>query len=272
MKNRYQLFEWEDLSWFPNNIRMYMMDVLTFMINHLNIYQSIVPQLVTLLRHTNEHEILDLCSGCGGGIIPLVDDIQKSLGRPIKVTLSDKYPQIERYQYLKEQRPDLIDFVPSPIDLLSMEQQEFLPEFCSSTRGIRTIFSAFHHFQPKEAEHILQELSASRKGIGIFEGSCRSINSLIAAIFLLVPMTIYATLLIRPFDWQRFLFTFIIPIIPICIWWDGISSILKMYEVNELQSIIKSLPPNNYYWNIGTIKHSFGFNVTYVIGYPNYTL
>ena len=86
---------------------------------------------------------------------------------------------------------------------------------------------------------------------------------------LLSPISFLVTTpFIKPFSLLRLLFTYIIPIIPIIVLWDGVVSSLRTYSVDEMQQLIKSVENNeNFDWHIEKKKAKMGF-VIYTIGIP----
>ena len=129
------------------------------------------------------------------------------------------------------------------------------------------MFLSFHHFKPEQGVEILQNAVNSNQPIGIFEIQDRSVPSIIA--MLLSPISVLLTTpFIKPFSLLRLLFTYIIPIIPIIVLWDGVVSSLRTYSVDEMQQLIKSVENNeNFDWHIEKKKAKMGF-VIYTIGIP----
>ena len=62
---RIHLFELHDLEWFPNNIREYITDFLSFFAYHVNPYKPAIKKLCEALIKSHCSKILDLCSGKG---------------------------------------------------------------------------------------------------------------------------------------------------------------------------------------------------------------
>jgi len=94
--------------------------------------------------------------------------------------------------------------------------------------------------------------------------------STIALIFPSALMLFVFTPLIRPFRWSRLLWTYLVPIIPLVLLFDGVVSCLRTYRPQELCEIIKKLSGIEYQWEVG--EHSKGSRrspITYLIGYPN---
>lgn len=259
MNIRLQLFELEDQPWFPHVIRQGMLDFLRFMISRLNAYEAALPLLQELLERTRQRHLTDLCSGAGGGIAVVQRQLGERMGTPIGVTLSDLYPNLQAYAYLRRTSRGTLDFIPEPVDATAV------PE---SLQGVRTIFSSFHHFPPATAKAILQDAAGKRAAIGIFEGAKKSWLEMLL-LWLTFPVVILlATPFIRPFSASRLFYTYIIPLIPLGILWDGTVSLLRIYTPGQLQRMAAAVEAPNYTWRTGRVGTRPGKHVIYLIGYP----
>jgi hypothetical protein len=64
-------------------------------------------------------------------------------------------------------------------------------------------------------------------------------------------------------------FTYVFPLIPLVLLFDGMVSCLRTYRTRELRELIGELAPSEYWWEIGERSGTFGsLPVTYLIGYP----
>ena len=95
----------------------------------------------------------------------------------------------------------------------------------------------------------------------------------VALTFALVLLLFLGTPWIRPFRWSRLLWTFLIPIIPAVLLFDGVVSCLRAYSPQELEEVIGKLnvseQRNQYRWEIGECGGGISRSpVTYLIGYP----
>ncbi|RIJ36943.1 class I SAM-dependent methyltransferase [Pontibacter oryzae] len=259
MKLRLQLFELEDQKWFPHVIREGMQDYLRFMITKLNTYEAALPQLQELLEHSRQQHITDLCSGAGGGIAPIRLELSKRMGTSVHVTLSDLYPNIEAYQYLSNSSYGTINFIPEPVDCTNVPPQ---------VSGVRTIFSSFHHFPPETAQAILQDAVEKGASIGIFEGARKTWAELLLLWLVFPVIILLITPFIRPFKFSRLFFTYIIPLIPLGIIWDGTVSLLRIYPPEMLKRMVANLNAPGYTWQAGRVGSELGKHVIYLIGYP----
>lgn len=158
---RVQLFEFEDLAWFPDVIRTGGTDFLRYFLKASELYKPAIPLISEVLIETKESRIIDLCSGGGGYIEEVYYDINKISDSEISIILTDKFPNIQAYEYMKEQTNEGIDYKPFSIDAAAVPKE---------LNGFRTVFSAIHHFQPNQVKNILQDAIDSRAAIGIFDG------------------------------------------------------------------------------------------------------
>ncbi|MFD2246012.1 class I SAM-dependent methyltransferase [Pontibacter ruber] len=259
MNIRLQLFELEDQPWFPHVIRQGMLDFLRFMISKLGAYEEGLPLLQELLERTQQRHVTDLCSGASGGIEGIQKALSKRMGFPVHVTLSDLYPNIKSYEYLRAQSGGRIDFIPEPVDATAVP---------ATVKGVRTIFSSFHHFPPKAAQAILQDAADKRAAIGIFEGASKTWPELLL-LWLVFPFVILlVTPFIRPFKLSRLFFTYLVPLIPLGIIWDGTVSLLRIYTPDMLRKMAANVHAPNYTWRAGKAGTKPGKYVIYLIGYP----
>ncbi len=64
---------------------------------------------------------------------------------------------------------------------------------------------------------------------------------------------------IRPFKLSRVLFTYLIPVVPLFIWWDGIVSSLRTYSVSEMNDLILNVEGSDIFdWDVGKRKYGPG--------------
>lgn len=254
---RMHLFEIEDQSWFPKFLRNYMTDFLQFVANKTDLYKGVLPIFLEALNKSGETKIIDLCSGGGGGLLKISEHIHK-YNPEIKITMTDYYPNIAAFREVCSKYPNFTYYDQS-VNALNVPKE---------LRGFRTQFLSFHHFQPADARQILQNAVDSEQSIAIFESQERSFASIVGMIF--SPVTVLlVTPFIRPFSVGRIIFTYLIPIVPICVLWDGIVSSLRTYSVKEMQALADSLKgKKKMNWQIGKVKSGPG-KILYLIGTKN---
>lgn len=240
---RLHLFEFEDQPWFPALIRDFATDYLCFVQSALRLDRPIDPVLAAALRATGAREILDLCSGGGGPAISL----QRALAAvdlAVRITLTDRFPNRRAFQRIAEASRGQISYVAESVDARCVPPQ---------LKGFRTIFNSFHHFRPADARRILRDAVEPGQSIAVFEYPERS-GLIIFLTFCLTPLLVaLLTPLIRPFRWSRFLFTYVLPLVPLTCWWDGVISHLRAYTVDELKMLASEAAPESYQQDAGMI-------------------
>ena len=260
MRLRLRLFEFEDLPWFPAVIRTGMMDYLRFMISALGTYRPIAPLLAEGLAHTRQTNILELGAGAGGGTETVLAAL-RTHGQPdTTITLTDLYPQPAAWADIAARTRGAIGYEPTAVNALAVP---------AHLAGFRTIFSAFHHFPPAAAIAMLRDAVQARTGIGVFEGAGKHWAELLLAVTVLPLAQLLLTPFFRPFRLSRLVFTYLLPLIPICTIWDGAVSLLRMYSTTELLALaLAADPTGQFVWQVGKKQHWWGPQVTYLVGWP----
>src|SRR5450756_2722609 len=255
---RIQFIEIHEQPWFPSSLRDGITDALQFGFNLLRAYAPIAPLLQSALDSTRSRSIVDMCSGGGG---PWFDLSRKLQGDPpgLHIWLTDKYPNFRALQNVKAASENQITFYPGSVEAMKVPGE---------LKGFRTMFTSFHHFSPKEARAILQNAVDASESIGIFEIPRRA-PSTIGLVFAFALMLFVCTPWIRPFRWSRLLWTYLVPIIPLVLLFDGVVSCLRTYRPQELRELVEKLTANEYEWEIGEHARALGeVPITYLIGYP----
>jgi hypothetical protein len=259
---RLHLFEFTDQTWYPQVFRRIQTDYLQFVVTRGAGHQNLIPLFEKALHQSGTNEIVDLCSGGMGPWVRLIDQLEQA-GLAVKVTLTDKFPTPEAIQKWAGSSQAGINYMAEPVDAMSVPVR---------LKGMRTMFEGFHHFKPDQARLILQDAVEKRVSIGVFEASLKPPQG--PVIFLLSPIMtllgyLFATPFIQPRTWSRFLWTYLLPIVPLATCWDGLVSFLRVYSQRELGELIKPLHRKDYTWEIGQASTGTPlFVFTYLVGYP----
>ncbi len=254
---RVQFIEIHEQPWFPSSLRDGVTDALQLGFHLLKAYAPIAPLLQSALDSTRSRSIVDMCSGGGG---PWFDLSRKLQTDPpgLQIWLTDKYPNLGALQNVRAACENHISFYPGSVEAMNVPGE---------LKGIRTMFTSFHHFSPEEARAILQNAVDARESIGIFEIPRRA-PSTIGLVFAFTLMLFVCTPWIRPFRWSRLLWTYLVPIIPFVLLFDGVVSCLRTYRPQELSELVEKLAASEYQWEIGELSTG-KVPVTYLIGYPS---
>jgi hypothetical protein len=255
---RRQLVEIEDLAWCPRIVRDGGTDWLGFMANTTRVFSAVAPKIRAAMDAAGTDRVLDLCSGGGGPWLTLQPELTKS--GPAEVVLSDLYPNGQALLAAHDRSGGRLAVHPTAVDATNVPRD--LP-------GVRTMFNAFHHFPPETARLILADAVTKRRAIAIFEGAnSRAIGLL--AMPLQVPALLLLTPLVRPFRWSRLVFTYVFPLIPAIVLFDGTISFLRLYLEDELRHLVAGVPGHDRFtWDIGSTRADLiPIGLTHLIGVP----
>ncbi|MBZ5608384.1 MAG: hypothetical protein LAP38_09005 [Acidobacteriia bacterium] len=214
-------------------------------------------RIAKLLSKDDVAEIVDLGSGAGGPVVRVLKELE-ARGLRVRVTLTDLFPNANAAR----ESPS-IRYWPEPVDATHVP---------SALTGTRTMFAAFHHFRPDAARRILRDALEHRRAICIFEATSRTPAAIASA--LLIPLLVLVlTPVVRPVSWVQILFTYLVPILPLLIFWDGLVSQLRTYSVEELEEFTRDLQSPDYRWEAGLIEiPRLPAGVPYLIGRPHAVL
>lgn len=257
---RFHLFELEDQKWCPGFIRDGITDFLRWWQDAGQIYHPLSPLFKRLLAERRPARIVDLCSGGGGPFVKLYSELENLNEDGPELCLTDIYPNRHACVHLEEKYPNRLKYHRQPVDATNVPD---------SLTGFRTLFTSFHHFPPKTARAIIGDAVKNRQEIGVFEYTHRSLVNI--GMMLFSPfIVLFTTPLIRPFRLGRLFWTYILPVIPLAVTFDGIISCLRTYTPTELKDMADDVPgAASYHWEVGLEPAGIPFwKITYLIGYP----
>ncbi|HEX6322297.1 MAG TPA: class I SAM-dependent methyltransferase [Vicinamibacterales bacterium] len=255
---RRQLVEIEDQAWCPRAVRDGGTDWLAFMANTTGMFNAIAPKIRAAMDAMGTSEVLDLCSGGGGPWLTLERAL--SATGPARVVLSDRYPNREALERARADSGGRLHVHDAPVDAGSVP---------ADLKGVRTLFNAFHHFPPDAARRILADAVARRRAIVIVEGTNHR-GAGVIAMPLQVPALALGTPFVRPFRWSRLLFTYVLPLIPLLVLFDGTVSLLRLYLEDELRELVGGVPGHETFdWDIGVTRIGPGpVGLLHLVGVP----
>jgi hypothetical protein len=257
---RLRLFEIHEQPWFPQFLRDQFVDGLQMILEVTKTYQPIAQLLRKRLEECGSERVLDLCSGAGGPWPSLVRDFQMQGAKSPEVFLTDKFPSTTKLHELEFTTANRIHFLRDSVDATQIP---------GHLKGFRTLFSSFHHLNPNEARLLLQDSVKKRQAIGIFEVSARHSLSLLAVLFVPIGAWLFVPFR-RPFRWSRLLWTYLIPVIPFVLFFDGLISCLRAYSLGELHEMTEGLVSSGYRWEIGEQAGGLlPLRITYLFGWPH---
>lgn len=227
------LFELEDLPGFPAVLRRQQVEFIGWLVDRFGIYAPVVPLLSAAVARSGHARVTDLGSGSGGPIHYLAR--QDGLAQ-VEFLLTDRFPArtdaaLPRVAWHRE-----------PVDALAAE----LPG-----DGLLTLFNAFHHFTPEQQRQLVR--SHASRGVMIFEVLQPTAFAFLNILFTTTVGQLLLAPFVRPFRWERLLFTYLLPVNLITISWDGLVSVLRSSHASTLVERLQSAVPAGHTLEGGTV-------------------
>jgi hypothetical protein len=254
-----RLFEIHEQRWFPQFLRDQFVDGLQMILEVMSTYAPIAQLLWQRLEDSRTERVVDLCSGAGGPWPSLVRDFEMQGATPPEVFLTDKYPSTGELDELESLKVRRIHYVKQSVDATQIPK---------NLKGFRTLFSSFHHFDRDQACRLLQDSVDRKQCIGIFEAPGRHVLTLLSLFFIPIAVWLFIPFR-RPFRWSRLVWTYLIPVTPFVLFFDGFVSCMRAYSLQELEEMISGLRGSGYRWEIGEeTGELLPLRITYLIGVP----
>ena len=255
---RLHLIEFHEQDWFPAPIRNGLRAVLQKISSTLPGYEAITEVLLEAMAASGSTSVLDLCAGAGGPWVRLAPRLAED-PRIEQVLLTDLFPDMEAMEAMQSETAGLVRPHAESVDALAVPPQ--LP-------GFRTVLAAFHHFEPERARALLANAVAAGEGVGIFELTERSAYCTAFVGLNTIPLSLALSPFIRPRRWSHLALTYLLPLVPATITFDGIVSCLRTYKPDELLAMAREVGPD-YEWQAGRVRAPWSpLWVVYLVGVP----
>ena len=250
---RLQLFEILDQAWCPQAIRHGATDYLEAITSRADIYRPVQAEIFRAIEECRAERVVDLCSGGGGPWLSPAWRSALAAHAPLTVVLTDKFPS----NALPSRVGGSVTCVNFSVDAARVPDE---------LRGFRTIFSSFHHFPDTVARDVLGDAVRCGEGFAMAEVTSRTPRGF-ATMFLMPLFAWILTPLMRPFRWSRVWLTYVLPLIPLVVFWDGIVSCFRTRTPEELLALTSIFP--HYDWQAGYARGGGTWLApVYLIGRP----
>jgi hypothetical protein len=245
---RFQLFEIADQNWCPSFIRRAVTSFLATVESRTGIYRPTFDVLKRVLEQASTNDIVVLCAGSGRSVI----DLAKALPPNTRIVLTDIAPDIR-----SSGNSSTMVYDPRSIDARRIP---------ADLKGLRVIYGSFHHFYPSDARAILAAAVRANEPIAIFEATERSFRG-VGACLLIPILVLIMTPLTRPVRMLSLVLTYLIPILPVIVLWDGLVSSLRTYTQEEMRAFVGNL--ESHQWEVGVLLGPHRERISYLFGIPN---
>lgn len=208
----------------PRFIKTLVAEFLSWFVVKANASKPFLPVINDVLTRTKTNSIINIELGVGGGIETITPFLNKG-----------------------------VDVKTLPID-----------EFNTKQSGLYLFVNSFHQLPPDKAKAILEQIADSGNPIVAVEGNNDSLWQIVG-MTVFVPLTVILSApFVKPFRLDRLLFTYIIPILPLIILFDGCAALMKLYNPADLKELTS--PIKNYRWEYGKNDNRRGGKIIYLKG------
>lgn len=254
---RLQLFEIEDSPRLPSFLRNMMTEYLRWVMDVSGPYDPAAGRIASLLRAAGTDRVVDLASGGAGPWLRLLPMVTAALGVVPQVTLTDLHPNHGAFARAERESGGAIRGHREPVDATAVP---------AALVGVRTMFTGLHHLSPDQVRALMRDAATQRQPFAAFELTRRSVPGVLLMLTSLLLVLVSAPF-IRPFRLERLVLTWILPILPLCIVWDGVVSALRSYTTGELRAFAGEVACDGYGWEVGEAQSaSTPMGVTFLIG------
>lgn len=218
---RLQLFEFEDFEWVPRSVRDGGTDMLDLGFRKVGFYDGVASRLVELLDATKSDRVVDLCSGGGGGTLQMREAVAEA-GRQVAFEFTDRFPNESGIERVRQLGDPKVVYLSESVDAMKGG---------GDREGVRTMSGALHHFPPEKVKELIAGVVARGTPLAFFDVAASPAISrlplILAPIAMAVNMvalfvgSLFLIPLVRPVRASRLVFTYLLPLIPILVAWDG---------------------------------------------------
>ncbi len=256
---RLHLFEVEDWPWLPSLLRDMMTEYLHWVMDVTGPYDPAATRIAALLRATDGRRVVDLASGGAGPWPRLLPRVTAALGAEPQVTLTDLHPNVRAFTRIEHLTHGAIRGHRVPVDATRVPAE---------LDGLRTMFTGLHHLPPDGVRALMRDAAACEQPFAAFELTRRTPLGVLTMVASLALVLVSAPF-IRPFRLERLVLTWLVPILPLVIVWDGVVSALRTYTPDELRAFAAEVAAPGYAWEAGMERSASSRTaMTYVMGRP----
>ena len=228
---RVQSFEFGDQAWVPEFYHSVLRDFMGALYKAFGHHKLWTQAILDLCENNPNKTIKDPCAGSGHVNLMIRTALPASFTGSFELSDLMIEKNIEFAKQINALKDSGISYKLQPTDATKSTPEDHSPKL---------FINSFHHFDHDQVGQILKHNAENGNDILILEYCRKSPDSLIAMFF--GPVLF---LLFLPFIWNRknrlpcVLFTYLLPLIPLMLLWDGIISCLRTYSAKDLHAILE---------------------------------
>jgi hypothetical protein len=135
--------------------------------------------------------------------------------------------------------------------------------------GARILVNGLHRLDADEAMALVARAFAERRVLLVVEGNDDSRWQAVGMLVFAPLSAVLTAPFVRPFRVARLVFTWLVPILPALIAYDGIAALYRLYNPGDLDRIFARAGGDGYRWRTGKVANGRGGNVIYGLAWPD---
>lgn len=223
-----RFFEFCDQAWAPQWYQEGLHDYLIFFYRTFGYHKLWQSSLKDFFDKEKQDKVLECCAGNGHCLPMIFDEGAEEFMGDKQMVMSDLYPHAESVEAFKESKH--FSYYPDPVDVNAIPKE---------LDHSKVFINSFHHLPPQVAQEVLQDSLDKGNQVLILEyvdhNPVTYISMLFGALttFLTVPFVVKGSN-----KWKAMFFTYLIPLFPLMLWWDGWVSCWRSYQKKDIHDMM----------------------------------
>ncbi|PPD20322.1 MAG: hypothetical protein CTY22_04695 [Methylomonas sp.] len=228
-----RLFEFGDMDMVPELYHVYLRKYLTFFYKAFGYHRLWVPGFAEFILKIKKQDLMECCSGSGDVLLMIDAELDESKFKNIRYILSDIRPNPEFCGRINLMPGDRFKYLNESVDIVSKHAEYSYPKI---------FINSFHHFSKEQVVGIFNANLGNNNEIIIMEYVRKSFLGFLSMVVgpLVVFLTLPFVVRLKHLPVMAF-FTYLLPIFPLMMLWDGIVSCLHEYSDKEIKQIIDEM-------------------------------
>ncbi|MEC9281578.1 MAG: class I SAM-dependent methyltransferase [Bdellovibrionota bacterium] len=234
---RVNSFEFGDLQAVPAFYHQFLREFMSKIYLVFGIHKLWRTEITEFVKRQGSQSIHDPCAGSGYVNQLIFESLDEKLNAKFYLSdlMTDESPEFAKQ--INALGFENLKFAEKSIDLLKIEASNQMPKM---------FVNSFHHFDRDHVKEILKNTLGQGKELLVLEYCRKTPDSLMSMLFGGVFSLLFFPFVVeKKFVLPSFIFTYLIPVIPFMLVWDGVVSCLRTHSSSSLEEILVDLNFSN---------------------------
>ncbi len=248
-------WQFSQSSWMPKVLKNFMPEFLDFIVSLVEANKPFLD--ILQLSPDKKIEFYLYAPEVGGSSVHLVSHLRKQFPESTIHVISNELSSA-RKEHLQRVQP-----------LLNEASFIHLKEIPKKTTHMQRIVISINQAHLLCDQKLIAQLNLMTNlfdQILIGEGNNKSVRQVIGMLLLSPLVALALSPRVKPFRWSRLFFTYVIPIFPIMISWDGIVALFKIRSPEQIRCLAETRCNPGWAWQSGKSPNNRGGFVIYLYG------